>query len=65
MSDIPEHRRAIAPRSGDDHVIGEHGELRNLDQESRDRAAAEAAAAEAATQRKGRKADPDSSGEPA
>jgi hypothetical protein len=44
MSDIPEHRSAVAPRNGDDHLIGEDGELRNVEQEARDAAAAAAAA---------------------
>lgn len=61
MSETPEHRAAMTARSGDDHVIGDDGELRNVEQEARDRAAA----AEAAEQgRKPRKAaDPTPAGD--
>lgn len=41
----PDHRAGFAARSGDTHVIGEDGELKNVDQAAR--AAAEAEAAKA------------------
>lgn len=40
---VPEHRTAVTPRSGDTHVIGDDGEAVNVDQQERDLAAAEAA----------------------
>lgn len=60
MPETPDHRIAIGPRSGDDHVITADGELVNLDQQARDAAAAEAAALAAREDRKARKgADPE------
>jgi len=54
MPETPDHRTAVSPRSGDDHLIGDDGDLRNVEQDARD--LAEAAAA-AAPQRKARKAN--------
>jgi hypothetical protein len=50
---MSDHRTSISPRSGDDHVIGADGELRNVEQEARDAAVAGAAPA---APRKGRAA---------
>lgn len=33
--DTPEHRTSVTQRSGDTHVIGEDGALRNVDAEAR------------------------------
>jgi hypothetical protein len=39
MTDTPNHRAAFASRSGDTHVIGKDGKIRNVDQDARDAAA--------------------------
>lgn len=38
MEEIPAHRRAVAPRSGDTIVIGADGEASNVDQAEREAA---------------------------
>lgn len=36
MAETPDHRTGFATRSGDSHVIGEDGQLQNIDQAARD-----------------------------
>ena len=61
MPETPDHRTAVSPRSGDDHVITAEGELINAEQLARDNlAAAESAVTATREDRKVRKgADPE------
>ena len=58
---VPEHRTAVTPRSGDTHVIGDDGAAVNVDQVARD---ADAAKAEKAAKPKPVKTDTDGKADP-
>lgn len=58
---VPEHRTAVTPRSGDTHVIGEDGAAVNVDQAARD---ADAAKTEKAAKPKPVKTETDGKTDP-